>query len=76
MIYSGYSLHLYCDTLDYINSNAISNGDSSYAPGEFSDENKMKCFKAARKSGWLIDLKTRKCFCPSCSKLLNKNNKK
>ena len=72
MIVGGYSLHLYCDH-EYADPEEQYKhmGLSEYpGPGraEFTGETGGEARQAARKRGWVLDLKNGKAFCPDCVK--------
>lgn len=75
MIVGGYSLNLYCDNVNFHNSQHLSiwGGnyhfrDGSILANEFVGETFSECARHARKYGWKIDRKQGICVCPLCVK--------
>lgn len=79
MIVGGYSLHLYCDCEGHINDyeRAQQAGrqtweQNSHDIGEFTGHSRAECVKAARSDGWVIDITSGRCKCPTCAKAKRK----
>lgn len=67
MIVSGYTLDLYCDgeyRHGYQEDNAA-----------FADINQTRCYRQARRAGWIINTRDQKAYCPECVKLRRKRKK-
>ena len=70
-VVGSYHLHLYCENQrpspffdDDSDLDSIHEFDEF--PHEYADENKLECFRQARKDGWKI-CRDRRAYCPKCS---------
>jgi len=72
MIVRGYALDLYCENAHELRGTGYDGDVHDYNefPATYVGETRQECVKAARKNGWIINIKAGTCICPKC------NNKK
>lgn len=61
MIVGCYSIDLYCDG-EYSH-------DYDEGKADFADKNESRCYRQARRAGWIINTREQKAYCPNCTKL-------
>lgn len=68
MIVGCYSIDLYCD--------------GEYRHGyqedmaQFADADESRCYRQARRAGWVVNTREQKAYCPTCAKLRRSRRKK
>lgn len=70
MIVGCYTLDLYCryweDQPRGVSAFCNTNFDWNHKIFQYTGRTRAECLREARKDGWLVNLKTRKCICPEC----------